>query len=377
MHILVSLPLDEPVEEDILLSNVRRGLGSSGKDCDSLALPGIESESIDCLFDAEERVSALETLAQDTIRKYLAAYNAISEAPVSDTQILGKTFDHFLKTFAWNSTKYPQSTKITDLLSSMEQELATAIEAYSEKNRMYLNEKKKKEALSRRRSGSIYDLDINTIAYKEGELTANSFFRKYYLGIREKLREKDVEKLESIEGLFVESRNCVFKGTDGEVYEILGRSGAKEEVLKDLEKQGYYVKEQAETYAEYLKLCEQDEEALVQFEQVRNAVFLLVSANLQKLYGLLVHTKHLGVYIESILRFGLPSTFCFFILEFKNQGKVLSKWKKLAKTWKYSKRVTTVDKKISSSSAESVYDFVYKIVAGFEMSPSEEAAGEI
>ncbi|KAI5170630.1 V-type H+-transporting ATPase subunit C [Nematocida sp. LUAm3] len=367
MHILVSLPVDEEVEEDLLLRNVRKGLGSVGGNCSSLPLLEMKSDSIDCLFDSEERILSLEALVQDIVRNHLHVYSEISRERLTDTFVLGKTFDHFLKTFQWSNSLYPLSMNMMDLLTLLEQEAGSYAALFNEKNKQYLDMKKKSEIL-RREIDSIYTVDVNALAYREDKVPVpNHFFQGYYLGVKEKLRDKDLLQLEEIEGLFVESRVPVAKGKDGEIYEIFGRSEGVSDIMEEIEKKGFWVRVPSCTEKEFRKRKEEEKEVLMHFEEVKSSVIEMVNGCIQRVFVLLVHIKYLALYIESLLRFGLPTTFRFFVVEIGSLSKCLSKWKRLTKTWKYSKRITETNKILLSGENERIYDFVYRVIYGFNV----------
>lgn len=368
MHVLVSLPLDEPVEEDLLLANVRKGLGSSGKHCDALSPPPIEDESIDCLFEAEERVSTLENLVQDAIRRCISSCSDDENAVIADNIILGKTFDHFLKSFKWQTARYPLSIRVTELLSLMEQEISAAIQGHRKKSKEYEEEKKRKEEIRARASGSIYSADINKIAYRKSKEIVNSFFTNYYICVREKMRPRDIAVLQDVDGLFIETKECVYTGTDGEIYQVLGRAENPDAVLRDLEKLGYATKSPTCSREAYRKVLEEEKAIEEKCRAAQESLRLFVSGKLGGLYSLAVHAKHLGLYIESMLKFGPPSSFCFFVVEYKSLSKVLGKWRNIAKTWKYSSRLEAASKHPHPFGHEQVYAFAYRTIDDFGVS---------
>lgn len=368
MHIFVSFPLDDLVSENAILSNVRKGLGSLGKDCDLLTLPTIENESIDCLFDAEERVLALERLLEDVMHKYIAAYETLTPEPISDTVLFGKTFDHFIKSFRWDSIKYPLSSKMSSILGRMEEEVAESIEALKSKESISAEEIKKKEAISNKTEDlHIYDVDIDELEYEEKEKVSTPFFKKYYIGVLGKLREKEIETLSEIEGLFIESRALVKKCADGEIYEALGKIDMEKELINTIEKNGFIVKKHKYSEEEYRKNKEKKEEVEAHIKEIETSFKEMIQGRLSRMHTLLLHVKHIGLYIESVLRYGLPSMFCIFIMENRNMVKVMQKWKKIASTWKYSNRISSSEKTPAGKSSKSGYDFVYKTVTGCGM----------
>jgi len=367
MHILVALPLDTLVDKELVLSCVRKELGSCGHACTMFMLPEIQSGSIDSLFDAEERIRDLERLTQDAIKKHLSTYSELSSSRVTDHLVLNRSFDYFVKSFAWNEAKYPLTANITSLISSMEQEMGSLTEAYAKRHKQYAEELAAKETVEKKASGSMYDVDVNAAAYREEEEAISNFFKRYYIGVREKLKEKDVEALKHIDGLFIESRALVFRCIDGEIYEVLGRKDISDQITREIEGEGYCVKRYFRTREEYMGQHCEEEKCVCRFEEVKESMYKIVSSNAPKLYQILMHVNYLGLYIESILRFGTPATFGCFTVDFKYRAKILGKWKRVSKGWKYSRRVGAVEKELQYGENEVVYDFVYRIVEDFEV----------
>ncbi|KAI5159675.1 V-type H+-transporting ATPase subunit C [Nematocida ausubeli] len=372
MHIFVSFPVDEHANEEFLLLNVRKGLGSLGKDCDLLTFPKMESDSIDCLFDSEERIVAIENLLEDIIRKYSVSYHALTGRILVDSIVLGKSFDHFLKSFQWDCVKYPLTLKTPELLSIIESEMMEAMEALKEKEKIYAEEKKQ-HAQKTTAKPRMHDVDIDELEHMStSEEACASFFKKYYIGVYDRLRDRDIEILSTINGLFIESGKLVQTCEDGEIYESLGRCDCEEEIMRSLEANGYISRKSKLTKEQYMHQKEERKESAVHLKETECEYERLILGRLPSLYTLFIHIKHLSLYIESVLRYGLPCTFCFFTLESKHGGKMIQKWKKLAATWKYSKRMAVVEKTSISEGNEALHDFVYKMIGDFNLEEIKE-----
>lgn len=360
MHVFVSLPLDARVEEDVLLANIRKGLGPSGKNCDTFFLPPIEPGSIDSLFDAEEKATCLEALLGGICRSYFSVHAEISSTPLSSTGVLGKSFDHFVKSFKWQTDMYPPSASMLQVLGSIKEEADMLLEQFKEKSKQHA-EDKKRASFYFTDNASIYTADISAVAYS-GEPSNTPFLSKYYIGIRDSLKEKDIKQLDQAEGIFVESLKPVIECQDGAIYEVLGKSKSPEKVHKQIEALGYCVRVPMESLKAYQQHLAYGNKARRDLARTEEKFLLMISGRLQRLIILMLHTNYLSLYIESILRFGLPASFVFCVMETSSADKALPKWRRLVQSWKYSKRVSRPNKPLAGKRSEAEYEFVYRVM---------------
>jgi V-type H+-transporting ATPase subunit C len=374
MHLVVSLPYDGDGERGAILTNVRRGLGSAGRDCNLLEMPPLSIDTIDNLFDAEEKIKTCEPLVQDTIKKFIEEHERIAGQPIGERTVLGKTFDHYIKAFSWDPVAYNTKRKVVDIARLIEDEINITLGYYTEKIKSFGEAKKKKEEIERKKDGTIYEVDINRLVHNtQHEEIKTALVEKYYLVVPGGVTREIAEKLMGTSGLFIEARSVVYKSPEGEIVEVVGKRGIGPGLEAELSAEGIKLKSPLETREEYLASLEQDKVALAKYEDLKLAMLSFIGMQLTALFKTLMHVKILSLFVESILRFGLPATFFFFVSNVEaDLGKALSHWKKVSKRWEYSARIMRVSK-IFRDSTEMLplHDFVYTAIRDFRMDPPE------
>lgn len=380
MHLIVSLPLDKPERKDIILCNVRQGLGSLGKSCDMLVVPALENGTIDSLFEAEESAKRVDALVQDTIKKFMAEAKAIEGRALEEREIFGKAFDHYVKTFQWDNVSYNQRDRIGEIIQAMEEEVKGVLAYYAEKIKTYGEQKKASSHIERKKHGSIYEVDINGIVYAhsggaQDDPMQTKLIKKYYLVVPEGTKAAVEDKLSETDGLFMETRHSLYASSDGEIIGVLGKAALAEDLDAHFAREGIVAKMPLGTREEHEELEEKDRKVLEKYEDCRLSILSFIKMHLPLMFKALLHIKILSLHIESILRFGPPSTFCFFVTTIcKEREKALQRWKRIAKHWRYSGRVVNVGKVFRSEGEnQDMHDFVYSFVPGFAM---DGAAGE-
>jgi V-type H+-transporting ATPase subunit C len=378
MHIIVSLPLDKEERKDVVLGNVRKGLGSVGRDCDLLDIPSLETDTIDNLFEAEEKTKLVGPLAQETIRKFLEEAKAIGGIELEERAVLGRTFDHYIKTFQWDNITYSRKEKIGEMIKMMEEEIKIIASYYDEKIKTYAEQKRRRGLVEKKTSGNIYEIDINGLVHsgpageEEGQATT-TLLRRYYIVVPEAMRAPILQKLSEVDGLFMEARHAVYKTEDGEIIEMLGKSSLGDSLEEALAKEGIKMRVPFSSPEEYRQALEADKKVVEKYEDLKLSMLSFIKMHLSILFKILLHVQVLSLYIESILRFGLPASFCFFVTRLdRDKERVLSNWKRVVRHWDYSERVIKVSKMFREDSGETpLQDFVYSFVKNFTMDPIE------
>lgn len=374
MHAIVSLPYDGGDGKDAVLGNVRKGLGQMGKECDMIDLPALSVDTIDNLFEAEEKIKGVEPLVQDTIRRFIEEYRRIEAKEMSERAVLGKMFDHYIKTFKWDGVTYNRKGKISEIIQMMEEEVSLIQNYYAEKIKTYNEQKKQKDAVDKKVHGSVYDLDISRLVYAghEGEEPVKTtLVKRYYIVVPGELGGAMLEKLSEVPGLFIEARTPIYRSGEGEIFEVVGKAGLEEELANQLGQEGIRLRTPCSTAEEYKASLEADKKVLDRYEDLRHSMVSFISMHLTVLFKILLHAKVLSLYIESILRFGLPASFCFFVSRIdRDRAKVFSHWSRVSKHWKYSARVVRVNKMVNEDTEFlPLYDFVYCLIRNFSMEP--------
>lgn len=273
----------------------------------------------------------------------------------------------YLETFGWNSAKYPVSRQVDELSGSIQKQ-ATKLEEELKESSIYLAEKKQVvQQLQRRKQGNLAMMDIDEVITKEvileHELVDSEYIKDVAMLVQknnEKSFLSDYETFANASVIYSKQKS----GTDGEagspvvpcsaiklsedaeyvVYAIKLLRNYVSEVKKDALSKRYMLKSinfsllrkgaAATTQQGELSDMQQlstEENLEIARDELLSAVSQLrrwCQAHYGEAFSAWVHVKALRVFVESALRYGLPTNYSAVLVKLKKSS-VKSKARKV------------------------------------------------
>ncbi|XP_068436662.1 V-type proton ATPase subunit C 1-B-like isoform X2 [Clinocottus analis] len=286
---LISLPLDETTLTSV--EKLKRTLTKTKvATCFKFSIPDLKVGILDTLFSVSDDLSKLDTLTESVIKKTYQCMREVLEHTSDKVQenalANGVDLMSYTTKFQWDKAKYPTTLPLSSLadiinkeVSQIEAELKSRVAAYNSV----------KISLEHRLDGTLQTRNLNAIVKSE-DLVVSEYLTTLLVLVSRKLYEDGDGGIFSV--TLFKRAVCEFKANAQQskfnVREYSFDPEAKKE--QEMRQHSVHKKEQYGIFVHWLKL------------------------NFSEVFVAWIHLKALRVFVESVLRYGLPVSYQCLVL---------------------------------------------------------------
>lgn len=283
-------------------------------------IPDLKVGTLDQLVGLSDDLVKLDGFAENSIKKLVNYFNDVLEEQkdklFESLQVQGKDMVQYLTKFQWDSAKYPVKQYLRNICEIISKQLTQIETDLKLKSTAYNNLKNNLSALERKATGSLLTKDLSDIVKKE-DFVLNSEYLTTLLVVVPKSNAKDWEtQYWTLTDMVVPgSTKLIFGDQENNLYTVT----LFKKVVDD-----YKVK--ARSFRFVVRDFVYDEEILNQGKNERNKLtqekvkqygplIRWLRINFSEQFSAWIHIKALRVFVESVLRYGLPVNFQAMLLQ--------------------------------------------------------------
>ncbi|OLY84206.1 V-type proton ATPase subunit C [Smittium mucronatum] len=286
---------------------------------DLLTVPSFKIGSLDELLNSSESLAKLDVACQVTVSKITESMIKLSEIPKEEYEdyffVEDLTPDKFIRNFRWNTSKYQVETKISDTAEKINKDLESIGSALKIKLAQLNNLKSVIGLASRKQTGNLSVKSLNGIVQRSHLLEGSEFMKTVFVAVPKNSEKLFLNCYETLSQMVV-PRSATKIASDQEyiLYSVIMfnrvvgdfTTAAKEKkfIVREFE----FSEEQIESELELERKKGQAQEELIQFLEWSQSSF-------SDLFSGWFHVKVLRLYVESLLRYGLPPDFVSIVVE--------------------------------------------------------------
>ncbi|XP_055346598.1 V-type proton ATPase subunit C-like [Paramacrobiotus metropolitanus] len=277
-------------------------------------VPDLKVGTLDQLVGLSDDLLKLDTTTEGIVRK-LAAYlgdvlEDKKEKLMENLQANGVDINTYLTKFQWDMAKYPvkQSLRgIADIISKqvyqIEADLKTKANSYNQL-------KGSLQAIERKATGSLLTRNLGDLVQKE-DFVLESEYLTTLVVVVSKQQEKDwLAKYEKLTDMIVpRSSKKIFEDSENSLFTVSLFSKVAEEFKLKARENKFMVRDF--TYNEKELAAGKDEMNRLAADKKKQYGPLVrwLKVNFSEAFTAWIHVKALRVFVESVLRYGLPVNF--------------------------------------------------------------------
>lgn len=312
MLFFISLPYEKDIQLD---SEVERLNVEYDLDALRIDMPVFSGVSLENIIRYEEQIEKMDISISDLCKRFIKRTGSYH-------------INYSSESLSWNISKYNCST-IDGCLSLISEDIDRIRSNYIQKETQHHRMTKDYEDAQRRTKGSLSEMDISQIVE---DIKEYEFLREIYILVD----KEEIEHFEStIENTNSVSRDAIEEVTSDEryvLYKAVVIKNMEKELKKILVANSFVVKEtchktEGKTNAEKINFYVENKDNLQVF----------ISTHQEEVYHLLVHTKLLKLFIESIYRYGLPIKYLYMVC--KDDQTTIKKLKIVSDNWESERMV--------------------------------------
>ncbi|KAF2085198.1 vacuolar ATP synthase-like protein subunit C 1 [Saccharata proteae CBS 121410] len=315
-YLLVSLPtsISPSNDRDEALTALRSAVTTDYGTTYPFAIPAFKIGTLDALVQQADDLSKLNQACESVVNKVGDSLRGILEGDeekiAQQKTINDKPVDQYLRTFSWNKVKYRADKPIAEIVDSLQKELAGIDNDVKTKYNQYNNVKTNLAASQRRQTGNLATKSLASIVPAHLLIQDSEYLETHLIAVPNPLVKDYLKAYETLSPMVVpRSSSQVAKDDEFTLFAVTTfKKHSAEFVHKCREKRwtprDYQYKEGGkEEEAQEVQRLEKEE------RKVWGEALRLGRTGYSESAMIWVHVLALRVFVETVLRYGLPLEF--------------------------------------------------------------------
>lgn len=283
-------------------------------------IPDLKVGTLDQLVGLTDDLAKLDAYVEGIIRKLVQYMEEILEDQKDvlreNLNVNNMDLPSYLTKFNWDLAKYPTRQPLPNISEIINKQVQTIESDLKQKASAYNSLKTSLQNLERKQTGSLLIRSLGDLVKKE-HFVLNSEFLTTLLVVVPVTNAKDWEKsYETITDLVVPRSSVkIFEDNEHSLYNVtLFKKVVEEFKLKAREKK-FTVRDF--TYSEEELAAGKSHHAKLKMDKSKqlSGLFRWLKVNFSECFAAWIHVKALRVFVESVLRYGLPVNFQAMLLQ--------------------------------------------------------------
>ncbi|MCJ1479584.1 hypothetical protein MMC13_008270 [Lambiella insularis] len=315
-YLLVSLPtsISPSNDHDEALTALRSGVTTDLGTVTPFPIPEFKIGTLDALVQQADELAKLENSCEAVVAKVGDSLKTIlegDEAKVSQQKTVNdKPVDQYLKTFTWNKVKYRADKPLGELIDTLQKEVISIDNDVKTKYNQYNQVKTNLTNLQRKQTGNLSNKSLTAIVPPSLIIQDSEYLETHLVAVPSQLN-KDFPKTYETISPWVVPRSAQKIDSDDEftLYAVTTFKKYSQEFIHRAREQKWIPRDYK--YKEGGREAEQKEVERVAKEEKKlwGEALRLGRTGWGEAVMAWVHVLALRVFVETVLRYGLPLSF--------------------------------------------------------------------
>ncbi|KAK3262273.1 V-type proton ATPase subunit C [Cymbomonas tetramitiformis] len=309
---LISLPVDSGGSKDSCWNQLKQKTLEADLSVNyKLAVPGLRVGTLDSLLALSDDLVKITAVAESTTAKVRRQIGDLDRTYADDVHGLlvdGVPVERYLTAFQWDEAKHPVNRPLKETIEKLSEDITKLDDDMKVRVSEYNGVKSQLTAMNRKSGGSLAVRDLSSIVKPEHIVTSENLVTLFVVVPRFNVKEW----LSTYENLtkFVVPRSgvLIFEDNDYSLYSVVLFERVKDDFKNAARDKGVTVRELTETANASSSSSTKDR--LEQEESdIKSALLEWCKTSYSEAFSTWVHLSVVRIFVESILRYGLPPCF--------------------------------------------------------------------
>ncbi|KAK0633572.1 hypothetical protein B0T14DRAFT_533763 [Immersiella caudata] len=311
-YILLSLPLR--IFEDDPISSLTATVGRDNGEVLPFAIPSFKIGTLDALVQHADDLTKLNAGCEAVVSKVSESLNAILDGDEDKAgqqkMVNDKPTDHYLRSFQWNKVRYRADRPLGELIENLQKELQNIDNDVKAKFNQYNGIKANLATLQRRQTGNLATKSLTPIVDPSLLVQDSEYLETHLIAVPTNAKKDFLRSYETIASMVV-PRSSIQVAQDDE-FTLFAVTTFKKHSAEFLQK----AREQKWTPRQYKYVEGGKEEEQKEIERVAKEekkiwgeALRLGRTGWSESVMIRTHANALRVFVETVLRYGLPLEF--------------------------------------------------------------------
>ncbi|KAF1799035.1 hypothetical protein V8B55DRAFT_1387787 [Mucor lusitanicus] len=278
-------------------------------------IPDFKIGTLDALVLLSDDLVKYDTVFEQSVNKLADMLNTLlrgQQANLQDQLLVNdKPIDQYISTFTWNAMKYRTDKSLQETTATLSQEVTAIDNVMKNKLNLYTQNKNALQTLQRKQTGNLSVRNLNGIVKKQHCVLNSEFLTTLIVAVPKTLFKQWNNRYETLTDMVV-PRSSVKIAEDEEfgLFTVTVFKRTVDEFSHKAREERFIPRDF--TYDEDALQTQQREleEASATEREQQAELLRLTKTNFGETFASWLHLKALRVFVESVLRYGLPPDFC-------------------------------------------------------------------
>ncbi|KAF9905914.1 Vacuolar ATP synthase subunit C [Linnemannia zychae] len=318
----------------VTFQNFKAKIASSQNDLAEVAplpIPEFKIGTLDTLVLLSEDLAKQDTAFESSANKLVDIIRSLL-GPEAATKLTGslsvneKTIDNFLKTFQWNTMKYRTDKSLVELAELLNNEVASIDTLMKNKMANYSVVKGNLQGIQRREVGNLASRNVVPFVKKDHVVLDSEYLETLVVAVPKTLTKDWLNKYETLTHMVVpRSSQKIAEDEEYGLYTVTLFKRIAEDFTNKCREERFIVRDFKYSADAIEEQKRELEEMDASEKELWATILRLAKTNFGEVFQAWTHLKSLRVFVESVLRYGLPPDFVGFTIKpkLKQDKKIL------------------------------------------------------
>jgi len=308
-------------QPSVQFQHLSRKMGTLGQALRQFVIPALKVGTLDSLMEASDELAKLDPQCESTVMKLVALMEEASQKSRREVTVLRisqsqeMTSDGYLKHFQWNTSQFDTKEPIRNLIEKLSLVSSGAEERVRLLLTDYTETRSKLQAATRKSQGSLAVRPISDTVNKwstRNQLVDSEFLVTLFVAVPVASQKEWLTSYWEINNFVCpQSSTVVSEDKEFVLNSVVLFKKALDDFKQGCRKRKFVVRElnaNDDVSADEIKSLTQ------KVEQERQSLLTLLSQQFSLCYIAWIHVKALRIFVECMLKYGLPPRFVAVVL---------------------------------------------------------------
>ncbi|KAJ2617694.1 Vacuolar ATP synthase subunit C [Coemansia sp. RSA 1365] len=292
--------------------DVKRCIGDS--EIHDFLLPALKIGTLDTLVKLSDELSKHDTVCEATVTKFIDTLHSLTDvtnkALAASLQVDGKSVDQYVKTFSWNNSKYRSDRTLPEIVAQIAESMGTIEHQLRTKLTQYNAIKNSLATVKRKQTGNLSVKSLNGIVSREDCISQSEFLQTVFVAVPRNLTKDWKNSYERLTDMVVpRSSKKISEDSEYVLYSVVLFKRVIDEFSNKARDMRFIVRDFVYDEEAMAKDRAMAEEVIEQEEDLLDNISEWLKGSFGDVIAAWIHIKALRVFVESVLRYGIPPDF--------------------------------------------------------------------
>ncbi|KAK6198670.1 uncharacterized protein RJT21DRAFT_50399 [Scheffersomyces amazonensis] len=297
-----------------------------------LNLQDFQSGTLDSLVQESEELSKIDTQLSSSVSKVIDILNNVTDSNQSKTRIINnQSIYDYIERFNWNSSKYRLDKPISQLVSIISNEAVAFDNDVRAAYQTYQTAKSNFLAADRKKNGDLSIKSLHEIVKPEQFVLNSEHLITILIAVPKNLVDDWNSHYETLtEFVIPRSSELIASDSEYSLFSVTLFKKYQNDFINASRERKWHPRNDFQYNEEILNNLRKEFDLTKQTEfKLKNDLIRLSKTAYSDIFQAWLHIKIIRVYVESVLRYGLPPQFNYYLIKFDQANlKNLSKSRK-------------------------------------------------